>query len=128
MTTLAPTAADNPVESLLHALAGLLPAALAHIGAVPAEPETSLREAVMRRRKDLGLTKREAEVLTLIARDFTNREIAAQLVISVRTAEHHVAHILRKLGASTRREAAARARRLVDGEVPRLALELLRAA
>ena len=47
----------------------------------------------------LGLTPREAEVLTLVARGYTNREIAATLVISVKTASVHVSHILRKLGA-----------------------------
>jgi len=60
----------------------------------------------------LGLTPREAEVLTLLARGYTNREIAAALVISVRTAGVHVSHILRKLGAPNRLEAAAIAHRL----------------
>jgi DNA-binding CsgD family transcriptional regulator/tetratricopeptide (TPR) repeat protein len=60
----------------------------------------------------LGLTPREAEVLTLVARGYTNREIAATLVISVKTASVHVSHILRKLGAPNRREAAAIAHRL----------------
>ena len=60
----------------------------------------------------LGLTPREAEVLTLVARGCTNREIADTLVISVRTAGVHVSHILRKLGAPNRQEAAAIAHRL----------------
>jgi DNA-binding CsgD family transcriptional regulator/tetratricopeptide (TPR) repeat protein len=60
----------------------------------------------------LDLTPREAEVLTLLARGYTNREIAAALVISVRTAGVHVSHILRKLGAPNRLEAAAIAHRL----------------
>jgi DNA-binding CsgD family transcriptional regulator/tetratricopeptide (TPR) repeat protein len=60
----------------------------------------------------LGLTPREAEVLTLVARGYTNREIAAALVISVKTASVHVSHILRKLGAPNRLEAAAIAHRL----------------
>jgi DNA-binding CsgD family transcriptional regulator/tetratricopeptide (TPR) repeat protein len=60
----------------------------------------------------LGLTPREAEVLALIARGYTNREIAATLVISVRTAGVHVSHILRKLSAPNRLEAAAIAHRL----------------
>jgi DNA-binding CsgD family transcriptional regulator len=51
-------------------------------------------------------------VLALIGRHSTNREIAAALVISERTAEHHVAHILRKLGAPNRLEAAAIAHNL----------------
>ncbi len=60
----------------------------------------------------LGLTRREAEVLALIARGYTNREIAAALVISVKTASVHVSHILRKLGAPNRLEAAAIAHRI----------------
>ena len=60
----------------------------------------------------LGLTAREAEVLKLIARGYTNREIAAALVISVKTASVHVSHILQKLDAPNRREAAAIAHRL----------------
>ena len=64
-------------------------------------------------RRALGLTPREAEVLTLVARGFTNREIAATLVISVKTAGVHVSHILRKLNAPNRVEAAAIAHRLL---------------
>ena len=60
----------------------------------------------------LGLTPREAEVLTLVARGYTNREIAATLVISVKTASVHVSHILRKLGAPNRLEAATIAHRV----------------
>ena len=60
----------------------------------------------------LGLTPREAEVLTLVARGYTNREIADALVISVKTASVHVSHILRKLAAPNRVEAAAIAHRL----------------
>jgi DNA-binding CsgD family transcriptional regulator/tetratricopeptide (TPR) repeat protein len=70
----------------------------------------------------LGLTPREAEVLTLVARGYTNREIGAALVISVKTASVHVSHILRKLDAPNRREAAAIAHRLAlpDAEPPDL--------
>jgi DNA-binding NarL/FixJ family response regulator len=60
----------------------------------------------------LGLTTREAEVLNLVARGYTNREIAATLVISVKTASVHVSHILHKLGVPNRLEAAATAHRL----------------
>ena len=60
----------------------------------------------------LDLTPREAEVLALVARGLTNREIADALVISVRTASVHVSHILRKLDAPNRREAAAIAHRV----------------
>ena len=60
----------------------------------------------------LGLTPREAEVLGLVARGYTNRQIAATLVISVKTASVHVSHILAKLDARNRVEAAAIAHRL----------------
>jgi DNA-binding CsgD family transcriptional regulator/tetratricopeptide (TPR) repeat protein len=62
--------------------------------------------------EELGLTRREAEVLALVARGMTNREIADELVISVKTASVHVSHILSKLDVPTRVEAAAIAHRL----------------
>jgi DNA-binding CsgD family transcriptional regulator/tetratricopeptide (TPR) repeat protein len=71
----------------------------------------------------LGLTPREAEVLSLLARGYTNREIAATLVISVKTAAVHVSHILRKLDAPNRLEAAAIAHRLLPPHVGRRELE-----
>jgi DNA-binding NarL/FixJ family response regulator len=119
----------NSPEDLLCALAAGLETSLAYLGALP-EPEAASereieaerRTLIARARDRLGLTAREAEVLTLIGRYRTNREIAAELVISVRTAEHHVAHILRKLGAPDRRAAAAIAiaQRLV---APRVAVQ-----
>ncbi|PYU71144.1 MAG: DNA-binding response regulator [Acidobacteria bacterium] len=53
------------------------------------------------------LTKREREVLQMLATGLGNKEIAARLVISDNTAKFHVASILGKLGASTRTEAVA---------------------
>jgi two-component system response regulator NreC len=50
------------------------------------------------------LSEREREVLRLLALGHTNQEIAGQLFISVRTAETHRAHIMRKLRISTRAE------------------------
>ena len=51
-------------------------------------------------------------MLTLVARGLTNREIAAEAVISAKTASVHVSHILHKLDAPDPREAAAIAHRL----------------
>jgi len=62
----------------------------------------------------LGLTAREDEVLQLLGRGYTNRQIAAELTISVKTASVHVSNILRKLGMSHRLEAAAIAQRLTS--------------
>jgi DNA-binding NarL/FixJ family response regulator len=60
----------------------------------------------------LGLTSREAEVLTLVAAGKTNREIGAQLYVSEKTASVHVSNILRKLGVTSRVDAAAIAQRV----------------
>jgi HD-GYP domain-containing protein (c-di-GMP phosphodiesterase class II)/DNA-binding CsgD family transcriptional regulator len=59
-----------------------------------------------RRSWPAGLTDREVDVLRLVATGFSNREVAAELVISPRTAEHHVQHIYAKIGGSTRAAAA----------------------
>lgn len=53
------------------------------------------------------LTEREREVLTLVARGYTNKQIADKLYVSEKTARNHVSHILEKLGLSRRSEAAA---------------------
>jgi DNA-binding NarL/FixJ family response regulator len=55
------------------------------------------------------LTKREMEVLTLVARGYINKAIGVQLGISDRTVQGHLAHIFSKLQASSRTEAVMRA-------------------
>lgn len=54
-----------------------------------------------------ALTERELEVLNLLAQGMPNKEIAAQLVISERTAKFHVSSIMGKLGATNRTEAVS---------------------
>jgi len=67
------------------------------------------------------LSTREREVLELLARGCTNREIAEQLVITSSTVKVHVEHILAKLGVSDRTQAAVQAYELgyVTPERPR---------
>ncbi|MEO5843053.1 MAG: AAA family ATPase [Acidimicrobiales bacterium] len=60
----------------------------------------------------LGLTAREAEVLSLVAEGRTNRQIGESLYVSEKTASVHVSNILRKLGVTSRVDAAAVAQRL----------------
>ena len=57
------------------------------------------------------LTRREREVLTLVAAGRSNREIAGELVVSEHTVHRHVANILRKLDEPTRAAAAVQASR-----------------
>ena len=54
-----------------------------------------------------GLTPREHEVARLLAEGLSNKDIAARLVISQRTAETHVDHILGKLGFTSRGQVAS---------------------
>jgi DNA-binding CsgD family transcriptional regulator/tetratricopeptide (TPR) repeat protein len=58
-----------------------------------------------------GLTRREQEVLVLVAEGLTDEQIADRLVLSVRTVHHHVSAVLAKLGVSSRKDATAEARR-----------------
>ena len=58
-------------------------------------------------RSPATLTKRERQVAGLVARGLTNKQIAAELVISSRTADGHVEHILTKLGFTSRAQIAA---------------------
>ncbi len=67
------------------------------------------------RANPFGLTPRQMEVLRLIADGLSNRQIAARLMISQRTAEHHVAAVLNQLNAASRME-AVRALQKEDGE------------
>ena len=61
------------------------------------------------RQNQYGLTAREVEVLALLNEGLQNSQIADRLVVSVRTVDHHVEAILRKLGAKTRADARATA-------------------
>jgi HD-GYP domain-containing protein (c-di-GMP phosphodiesterase class II) len=55
-----------------------------------------------KRRRPAGLTDRELEVLILVARGMTNKQIARSLIVSPATVDHHVRHIYTKIDCSTR--------------------------
>ncbi|MGH3349736.1 MAG: helix-turn-helix transcriptional regulator [Nocardioides sp.] len=76
---------------------------LRSLGATPVKPQQATSTA---------LTPRESEILTLVAAGRSNGEIGKQLFISTKTVSVHVSNILGKLGAGSRTEAAAIARRL----------------
>lgn len=59
------------------------------------------------------LTKREWEVLALVAHGFKNRQIAATLVLSEKTVQNHLIHIYQKLGVTSRIEAVLQANMLI---------------
>lgn len=101
--------------------------ALARLDALGAEPlarlvRTELRGLGVRhiprgplaatRGNPAGLTERQLQVMRLLAEGLTNSEIAARLVVSVRTVDNHVRAVLDKLDAPTRRHAAVRAAEL----------------
>ena len=58
-------------------------------------------------RPPAGLTRREEQIVPLIARGLTNRQVAAELVIAERTVDTHVEHVLSKLGLRSRVQVAA---------------------
>ncbi|RPJ51429.1 MAG: DNA-binding response regulator [Chloroflexi bacterium] len=94
--------------------------AASYPGKIPSRVETSLldnREGAAPRPEVVEplvepLSKREMEVLRLLAKGATNAEIANQLVVAPSTAKKHVIHILGKLGVSSRSKAIHRAREL----------------
>jgi ATP/maltotriose-dependent transcriptional regulator MalT len=87
------------------------------VNAMIAQPSPSQRDQLL-----ASLTPREREVLELLTRGYTNREIAAALVIAEVTAKVHVHRIIHKLGVRSRTEAAIYAltkrRPEVQGETP----------
>jgi NarL family two-component system response regulator LiaR len=71
----------------------------------PSAPKTAHQQT-------LGVTARELEILTLIARGLSNREIATQLFVSENTVKTHCARVFDKLGAARRTQAVQRGKEL----------------
>lgn len=84
--------------------------------AVDAVLEAAGHRVSRRRQGPAGLTAREIEVLRLVARGRSNKEIAAELVITPKTAGNHVEHIYTKIGVSNR--AAASLFAMQQGLIP----------
>jgi DNA-binding NarL/FixJ family response regulator len=109
-------AAYVPRDASLQTLRDAMLAAAA--GRLTCSPEiaSSLMRALFRSpsappidTNDISLTPREGEVLRLIRRGLSNKEIARELVLSVATVKHHVHNILGKLGVAGRGQAMHRA-------------------
>jgi len=117
-------ALGDPYATALELLESREPAAtlqaLELLDRLGAEPVAALARARLRElgvraprrpraRNAAGLTPRQLAVLALLREGRTNGEIADELVVSVRTVDHHVAAVLSKLGVRSRREADAAA-------------------
>jgi ATP/maltotriose-dependent transcriptional regulator MalT len=83
----------------------LVPAAAPATVPAPFSPDAS-------RQQNLGITARELEILTLVARGLSNREIATQLFVSENTVKTHCARAFDKLGAARRTQAVLRGKEL----------------
>ncbi|HKP39141.1 MAG TPA: response regulator transcription factor [Pyrinomonadaceae bacterium] len=106
-------ARDASIDELCNSLTEIVAGRLA----CPPEISGGLLRALFRREQNsvepdlsLALTRRESEVLELLGRGFSNKEIANDLCLSVATVKHHVHHVLEKLKLQRRAQAMRRVR------------------
>jgi DNA-binding NarL/FixJ family response regulator len=78
----------------------------------PATPATAPFLADEKKRDDLGITRREMEILELVAEGLSNREIAEKLFVSENTVKTHCSRAFDKLGARRRTEAVLMGKKL----------------
>lgn len=104
---------DASIDTLCQTLHEIVAGRLA----CPPEISCGLLRALFRQQPhaavpehDPALTRRESEVLELVGRGFSNKEIANELCLSVATVKHHVHHVLEKLNLQRRAEAMRRVR------------------
>jgi predicted ATPase/DNA-binding CsgD family transcriptional regulator len=100
------------IDLALQVCRALQDGSLPDQAAVPEEGGADAVQASAAQAAGYGLTERELDVLRLLSRGLTNREIGKQLMISTGTAGVHVSNILRKLGVSGRVQAVGVAHRL----------------
>jgi len=79
---------------------------------VPAAATQETFAPDLAQQQTLGITARELEILTLVARGFSNREIATQLFVSENTVKTHCSRAFDKLGAARRTQAVRRGKEL----------------
>src|SRR5215217_2612938 len=100
---------SSEVSALLEAARGIC----SDLGAAPALARADALAAQLSGRRQVtpgypaGLTRREAQVLGLLAASHSNKEIAAELFLSERTVERHITTVYRKIGTRRRTEAMA---------------------
>ena len=106
-------ARDASVDTLCKSLSEIAAGRLA----CPPEISGGLLRALFRKEprsdesdSDLALTRRESEVLQLLGRGLSNKEIGRELSLSVATVKHHVHHVLEKLKLPRRAQAMRRVR------------------
>jgi DNA-binding NarL/FixJ family response regulator len=106
-------ARDASIDALCKALSEIVAGRLA----CPPEISGGLLRALFRKEPrseesdlDLALTRREREVLELLGRGLSNKEIGCELCVSVATVKHHVHHVLEKLKLPRRAQAMRRVR------------------
>jgi two-component system nitrate/nitrite response regulator NarL len=104
-------ARDASIDALCKALTEIAAGRLA----CPPEISCGLLRALFRKdpspensNLDLALTRRESEVLALLGRGLSNKEIGSELCLSVATVKHHVHHLLEKLKLQNRAQAMRR--------------------
>jgi len=93
------------IADAVHAVAaneGVCPPGLCRALFDHVSSSENLQASPLSVRMDLGLTRRELQLVQMIARGLTNKEIAAQLNLSENTIKNHVHRMLRKIGAQDR--------------------------
>jgi HD-GYP domain-containing protein (c-di-GMP phosphodiesterase class II) len=106
MTELRPHRPALPEEEAASQLRAEVTAGRLDGDAVSAVLRAAGHRVAMRREWPAGLTAREVEVLRLISRGLSNKEIAERLVITRKTAGNHVEHVYAKIGVSNRARAS----------------------